>query len=242
MSLEDWPWPEGTFLARLCPESRRDLLKLGAQQYYAPGRTLVRHGADATSVYLLRSRDQTASACVKISNADEQLLAIRVSGDVIGELGALDPGSARSATATVCTAAIAHCIPGEVFLAFLDAHADGWQVLCRTIADRLAWSDQRRLDFGECPVHVRLARLLVEFAESHGRAITLVRAPGDPEIAAREVTVRLSYKELGNLIGSRVDAIGRAMTTMRKAELACLHNGHLVVLDLDGLREFGGLV
>ncbi|WP_169814748.1 Crp/Fnr family transcriptional regulator [Nocardia crassostreae] len=228
-------------MARLCPESRRSLLRLGVQSYYGPGQFLMRQGGEGSSVYLLRSRDTTVSACVKITDADGQLFAIRVSGDVIGELAALDPGSVRSATASVCTATIAHCIPGDAFVAFLDGHTDGWQVLCRTIADRLAWSDQRRLDFGERPVHVRLARLLVEFAESHGRRTKLVREPSGPEIEVREMTVRLSYKELGNLIGARVDAVGRAMTTMRAADLACLQNGHVVVLDLEGLREFAGL-
>lgn len=240
-NLDAWPWPEGTLLARLGPASRRDLLALGTQFYCAPGKVLMRQGEKGDFVYLLRSRDTTVSACVKITDDDRKLFAIRVSGDVIGEMGALEPGSLRTSTATACTATIAHCIPGYEFLAFLNAHADGWQTLCRTIADRLAWSDQRRLDFGRCPVHIRVARLLVQFAESHGRRIIIEREEDRYLVRAREITVQLSYEELGNLIGAGVHAVGLAMQMMREQGLVCLHNRHVAVLDLARLRNFAGL-
>ncbi|MBL1076149.1 Crp/Fnr family transcriptional regulator [Nocardia sp. 2] len=234
-SLVDWPWPERTFMARLTPVSRNDLLRLGAQFYCPPGRVLMRQGEAGSSVYLLRSRDATVSACAKITADDGKLFAIRVSGDVIGELGALEPHSRRSATATVCTDTIAHCIPGPEFVAFLDRHTDTWQTLCRAIVDRLAWSDQQRLDFADCPVPVRLARLLVEFAESYGRREMVF--DGESEVETCKLTVRLSYEELGQLIGAKVDAVGLAMREMREARLLCLNNRHVAVRDLEGLRR-----
>ncbi|MET9485669.1 Crp/Fnr family transcriptional regulator [Nocardia sp. NPDC006630] len=249
-NLEEWPWPAGTLMARLSPGSRRDLLGLGTYFYKEPGTVLMRQGDPVAkdendkpgdSVYLLRSRDTTVSACVKITAATGELLAIRVSGDVIGELAVLDRHSARPSTATVCTKTIAHCIPGPVFRAFLARHEDGWPTLCWTLADRLAWSDQRRLDFRMCQVHIRLARLLVQFVESHGRPITLVRGSGEPVIEASEITVQLSYEDLGNLIGARVHAVGRAMQMMRDKDLVCLHNRHIVILDRAGLEDFGEL-
>ncbi|MFE3055580.1 MULTISPECIES: Crp/Fnr family transcriptional regulator [unclassified Nocardia] len=218
-------------MERLCARSRQDLLQLGVQTYCPPGTVLMRQGEPGTTVYLLRSRDRTLSACVKITAADGKLFAIRVSGDVIGELGALVPDSPRSNTATVCTATIAHRIPGSVFMAFLESHPDGSLVLCRSLADRLAWSDQRRLDFGGCHVHIRLARLLVEFVESCGR----------PAEAGWEITVRLSYEELGNLVGAGVDAVGLAMREMREADLVRLNNRHVHVRDLEKLRRFAEL-
>ncbi|MFJ4652324.1 Crp/Fnr family transcriptional regulator [Nocardia sp. NPDC088792] len=238
-ALDDWAWPERTFMARLSPASRRDVLKLGTQTFCPPGRVLIRQGDFGETVYLLRSRDRTVSACAKIASETGRLLAIRVSGEVVGELGALTPANPRSATVTVCTATIAHSIPGPAFLSFLNTHPDGWQILSRTIADRLAWSDLRRLDFGECSVPVRLARLLVEFAESYGRQI-LVERDGRGRAEVCEITVQLSYEELGNLVGAGVDAVGLAMKDMRAAGLACLHNRHIVVHDLPGLRNFGG--
>lgn len=32
VNLEDWPWPERTFMARLSPQSRKSLLTLGTPQ------------------------------------------------------------------------------------------------------------------------------------------------------------------------------------------------------------------
>lgn len=247
--LDTWPWPERTFIARLRPPSRRRLLGLGTQSLRLPGNVLSHYGDSDTSVYLLRSRDKAVSACAKITNADGKLLAIRVSGDVIGELAALEPRSLRSATVTVCTSTIVHRIPGAEFVRFLDSadHPDGWQTLCRTIADRLAWADQRRLDFGGYPVPVRVARLLVEFVASYGRR-TIPAPNGNgcdqgtaEQVEGWEITLRLSYEELGNLVGARVDAVGLAMRELRERGLVCLRNRHFLVLDLEGLRRFGEL-
>lgn len=116
-------------------------------------------------------------------------------------------------------------------MTFLESHQDGSLVLCRSLADRLAWSDQRRLDFGGCHVQIRLARLLVEFVESCGRRTE----------AGWEITVRLSYEELGNLVGAGVDAVGLAMREMKDAGLVCLYNRHVHIRDLEKLRRFAEL-
>ncbi|GAB2506798.1 Crp/Fnr family transcriptional regulator [Nocardia heshunensis] len=218
-------------MERLSPRSRHDLLQLGVQTYCPPGTVLMRQGDPGAMVYLLRSRDRTVSACVKITSSDGKLFAIRVSGDVIGELGALVPDSRRSNTATVCTATIAHRIPGVAFMNFLEQHPDGLLALCRSLADRLAWSDQRRLDFGGCPVQMRLARLLLEFVESCGTATE----------DGWEITIRLSYEELGNLIGAGVDAVGLAMNRMRAADLVAPWNRHVIVRNRESLRRFAEL-
>ncbi|MFE3193410.1 Crp/Fnr family transcriptional regulator [Nocardia sp. NPDC059240] len=218
-------------MERLSARSRHDLLQLGAQTYCPPGTILMRQGDPGSMVYLLRSRDRTVSACVKITSSDGKLFAIRVSGDVIGELGALVPDSRRSNTATVCTATIAHRIPGPVFMNFLEQHPGGLLALCRSLADRLAWSDQRRLDFGGCPVQMRLARLLLEFVESWGRGTD----------DGWEITVRLSYEELGSLVGAGVDAVGLAMKELRTADLVAPRNRHVIVRNRESLRRFAEL-
>ncbi|UFS93577.1 Crp/Fnr family transcriptional regulator [Nocardia huaxiensis] len=235
--LEDWPWPERTFMARLSPPSRNALLTLGTQVFYPPGRAVMQQGAYGTTTYLLRSKDIGRTACAKITTADDKLLGIRVSGDVVGYLGALDPTARRSSTDTTCTATIVHHIPGEVFENFLNLHADAWQALCRTIADRLAWSEARRLDFGDRPVPVRLARLLAELGEAYGR-FTTEAGTAPPEI---EITVRLSYEELGDLIGAGVDAVGLAMRELRTVRLAELRSRRLIVRNMEGLRKFADL-
>lgn len=237
VNLENWPWPERTFMARLSPPSRNALLTLGTQVFYPPGRAVMQQGAHGTTTYLLRSQNTELSACAKITTADDRLLGIRVSGDVVGYLGALDPTARRSSTDTTCTATIVHHIPGDVFENFLNRHSDAWQALCRTIADRLAWSEARRLDFGDRPVPLRLARLLAELAEAYGR-LTAIPGTDGPEV---EITIRLSYEELGNLIGAGVDAVGLAMRELRAAQLAELRNRRLVVRNMEQLRKFAEL-
>ncbi|MVU81963.1 cyclic nucleotide-binding domain-containing protein [Nocardia sp. ET3-3] len=231
-------WPAGTLMARLSPASRARLLELGRPVLYEPGEVLMRQGREGSSVYLLRAAEATTSACVKITagdhNGDRTLFAILVSGDVVGELGALEPNSMRSATATACSRTLAHKIPGGLFLDFLDDHPDAWQALCRTIVSRLAWSDQRRLDFAGYGVPVRLARVLLELVAAHGCSTE----------QGWVITVKLSVAELGDLIGAKEDALGLALSRLRKLELVSRPaNRHrqLIVTDLDGLHAFADL-
>lgn len=225
-------------MSRLSPCSRQRLLGLGRPTLYEPGEIIMRQGREGSSVYLLRAADATTSACVKITagdqNGDRTLFAILVSGDIVGELGALEPNSMRSATATACSRTLAHKIPGGLFLDFLDSHPDAWQALCRTIVARLAWSDQRRLDFAGYGVPVRLARVLLELVAAHGYRTE----------QGWIIAVKLSLAELGDLIGAKEDAIGLAMARLRKLELVSRpvnRPRQLIVSDLDGLHAFADL-
>lgn len=234
MGRANGQWPPGTLMARLCERSRQELLSLGVAQKYRAGRVLMREGDEGDSVYLLRSWASDTDACVKITANGRDgvtLFAIRVSGDLIGELGALEADSVRSSTATTCTDTIAHCIPGAVFLSFLHKSPDGWQALCRTIVDRLAWADQRRLDFADCPVRVRLARVLLELVETHGCRVN----------GGWRITVQLSQRELGDLIGASEDAVGLAMGQLREPGVVSSSYRQVVVHDLEALRHIADI-
>jgi CRP-like cAMP-binding protein len=224
-------WPAGTLMARLSDESRRDLLELAKPQRFRRDAVLIRQGEERHHVYLLRSKDASTLACVKITavlrNGSESLFGLRVSGDVVGELAALHHSN-RTATVTACTDLLAHSIPNDTFIGFLNTHADAWEGLCRMIADRLDWANRRRLDFAGYDVPIRLARVLLDLAERHGRLTT----------SGCELGVRLSQTELGKLIGAREDTVQFAMRKLRDAKLVKSSYRNVILIDVARLHTF----
>jgi CRP-like cAMP-binding protein len=224
-------WPARTFMAGLTEQSRHDLLRLGRPRRVPPGRVLITQGERRGQVFLLRSGRADITACVKVTaaapNGTETLLGIRVGGDIVGELAALRDTD-RSATVTTCTETIVHRLPGRDFVEFLNARPEAWQVLCRMLADRLEFANQRRLDFAGYPVVNRLARVLLELVGRHGREVR----------RGYDLGLGLSQTELGALVGARLDAVGLAMRELRAAGLVISGYRSLTVTDIDRLQRF----
>lgn len=221
----------GTLLATLSADDRAELLELAPMRRYAAGTVLLRQGDKLTQhAYILR-RARHGVACVKITarlpNGTETLLGIRLCGDVVGELAALH-GSPRQATVTTCREVDAHVIQAKEFKAFLARHPAAWLALSRTIADRLEWSNQRRLDYLGYPVAVRLARMLLTLADRHGYPIAEGRALG----------VLLNHDELGMLIGAGRDAVGQAVRKLKAAGLVSSSYRMITIVDPDGLYSY----
>jgi CRP/FNR family cyclic AMP-dependent transcriptional regulator len=225
------PWSAGTLLARLPDDARQDLLRLGPTKTHPPGCRLVNQGERRTDLFLLLRGRSGVSTCVKVTaaldNGTESLLGIRVTGDIVGELAALRTDGMRSATVTTCSETLAMKITHGEFMAFLGRHPRAWEALCRMIAQRLDWANRRRLDYAGYGVETRLARVLVELVDLHGW----------PTGEGHEVGVSLNQRELGMLIGARKDAISKAMRDLEARKLVKCTYRHVVVIELDTLRE-----
>ncbi|MGO4756833.1 cyclic nucleotide-binding domain-containing protein, partial [Streptomyces sp. 2MCAF27] len=75
------------------------MLELGALRRFSPEEILIREGDRSHYVVLLHSG--FAKVTARLDNGSEALLAIRASGDIVGEMAALDDAP-RSATVTAC--------------------------------------------------------------------------------------------------------------------------------------------
>jgi CRP-like cAMP-binding protein len=224
-------WAKNSFLAKLPAEQAQRLLGLARHVRYEPGDVLLRQGESSTHICLLQPVDRGLMACAKVTatlaNGTEGLLAIRASGDLVGEQAALGQG-ARSATVTACSALLVGQVSRERFLAFMGEHPAGWQAITAMVNDRLNASNRRRLDFAAFDVAGRLSRVLVELVELHGLAVG----------SSHSIGVELSQPELGRLIGAGTDAVGRAMHRLKAAGLVRVQYRSVIVLDLDALRAF----
>ncbi len=83
-----WRWPRSTLLGSLAAASRDRLLQAGTFRQYQAGRQLMHEGDPSAFVIVLLQG--IIKATRQTSDGKEVLLAVRVGGDVVGEIAALD--------------------------------------------------------------------------------------------------------------------------------------------------------
>jgi CRP/FNR family transcriptional regulator, cyclic AMP receptor protein len=221
-------WPYGTLVSRLDPDARRDLLGLGVPRKVPAGQILIHEGALDAHLVLLRKGLTKVTAV--LPDGRTALLAIRVGGDLVGEMSALNK-QPRSATITTCGPTQVSIIRMEAFKAFLKDHPDAALELAAMVADRLRWSNRRRIDFSSYPVKIRVARIIAELARTHGH-----RSP-DGVI----INVHLTQPELATICGAADTTIQKALKELRAEGLVETDYRRITVRDLDALREIGDL-
>ncbi|MDO0927233.1 Crp/Fnr family transcriptional regulator [Streptomyces sp. TG1A-8] len=218
-------WPARSFLGGLSEPVRSKLLGIGTRCRYLPGEVLIREGDRSNHVVLLRSGFVKVTA--SLDNGHEALLAIRVGGDIVGEMAAMDDGAPRSATVTACGEIAASMVRESDLRFFLESHPEAARAVNRIVIQRLRWSNQRRVEFGGYSVKVRLARVLAELAASYGH----------PVPRGIVIGVNLTQPELAALTGSAEVTIHKALAELRRDGLITTGYRRTTVLDVNRLRE-----
>lgn len=221
-------WPRSTFLSKLTESARRRLIGLGVIGALPANHILIRQGDPGGSVWLLL--DAMVKVSASVENGNQALLAIRVSGDVVGEMAVID-GSMRSADVTTCGRAVVCQIKGAQFVDYLRRDSDVSLALSQSMIQRLRWSDQRRLDLAGYDTPVCLARILLTLAARHGRSSAL----------GTEIGVPLTQAELGGLVGAKEGTVQKALRELATRDLARPGHRSVTITDLAGLAAFADL-
>jgi CRP-like cAMP-binding protein len=215
-------WRSDSFLGRLDPTRREALLRLGVRQEYPPGRVLVAQGDRTDHVILVHS------GLIKVTVGTEEghvvLLGVRMSGDAVGELAAVD-GAPRSATLTVYERVIGQKIERERFRAFLCSNPDASLLVTSIVGERLRAANRRRLEFGGYSVKARVVRVLLELCRSLDQ--------GDGR--ARRIRLPLTHQELAELTGSAVVSVQKVLRELRQQQLVDTGYRRVTVLNLERL-------
>ncbi|TYB45710.1 Crp/Fnr family transcriptional regulator [Actinomadura chibensis] len=222
------PWPRGTLLAKLPPASRTRLMELGSQRVYEHGEVLLYEQERSTHVVLLLGG--FAKVTSNLGDGRVALLGIRMAGDTVGEMAALD-GSPRAATVTACGRLLVRTIPREEFIALLRDLPDVNINVSGVISRRLRWANRRRVDFYGYPTRVRLARILVDLAATYGHA-------ADEGIV---FDIELTQDELGAMAGADADTAGRELRKLKSDGLIGTGYRRTAILDLKALRAMARL-
>jgi CRP-like cAMP-binding protein len=164
---------------------------------------------------------------VTTEDGDESLLGIRGPGELVGELAALDPAP-RLASAVALESLMVQSLTADEFRGFVAQHGSAALQLIRMLIGRLREADRRRVEFGAHDTLSRITHLLAELAAeqvSHGRGLAVVR---------------LSQREIGELVGASRESVARALATLRDLELVTTRRRSVTVSDVRALRAFTG--
>ncbi|WP_411071033.1 Crp/Fnr family transcriptional regulator [Streptomyces sp. cmx-4-25] len=221
-------WPARSLLGSLSPPARRELFGLGVRKRFGAGTVLLREGMDDEHVFLLLSGFAKVTATVE--NGESSLLAVRAAGDTVGEMAAVT-GAPRSATVTACGPLTVRVLPSAALRELLLRLPEVSVALAAVVAERLRWANRRRLDFRGYPAKVRLARLLVELAASHGTS-----GPHGVVIGCR-----LTQPELATLVGAAETTVHKVLRALREEGLLETGYRSTVIRDLPRLGRLAEL-
>jgi CRP/FNR family cyclic AMP-dependent transcriptional regulator len=220
-------WPQTSFLAQLQPEALAELLAGRLGMPLAAGQSLIVQGGAVDAVFLL------LNAVVKVTvrvGRGPALLALRVSGDIVGEMAVAD-GGARSATVTAARDGdVAVAVPGREFIAVTGRYPAAAHLVAAELSRKLRASDRRRADFAGCKVDVRVARVLVELAESHGQ-------PERGRPSTLVLRLGLTQKDLATLVGAGEAAVADALKVLDEQHIITRGYREITVCDIESLRK-----
>jgi CRP/FNR family cyclic AMP-dependent transcriptional regulator len=215
-------WPALTLLGQLSEPTLGALLGLGTTASFPAGRRIMRLGEFGQTAYLL------LRGCVKVLGNEggrEPLLAIRVGGDLVGEMAVLSR-LPRSATVSTCSAVSAKTIQGSDLLAFLANHPEAMIAVVGAISQQLRWANERRVDFASLDARTRICRVLLTLAQTYGHDTADGRDLGAP----------LTQDEIASMAGVRLATAEKALRAFAAAGLLRLGYRSITVLDMRRLR------
>jgi CRP/FNR family cyclic AMP-dependent transcriptional regulator len=228
----------GSFLGSLAADERAALGEIGHARSYRRGERMILEGDQNDTTYLvLEGRVRVFTGTPE---GTEVTLCVRGPGDLIGEMGALDPGGRRSANVIALEPVRCRVIAARELQAFLEAHPRSTLALLRLVIGRLRGADRRRTEFGPYDATRRLARVLIEAADE---SATGAPAPGrrrDRDASGVQLGLALSQHELSGLIGASRESVARGMAELRRRGLVTTGRRSVTILDADGLRTFAG--
>lgn len=217
------------FLDRIAPAARSRLLDAGTPRHYRRGEVVFLAGDRATFVVVIvQGRAKVTSGG---PDGTEVVLSLRGPGDLVGELAAVDEGTApRTAGVTALDPLTCRIVRATEFRTVLAEHPDIGLELLRMVSARLRSADRRIVEFGAYDTTRRVARLLADLAAQAGPG----RLPGAP------AAVDLTQDDLAGLVGASRESVVRALGTLRSLGLVTTARRKVVVVDLGALRSFGG--
>jgi CRP/FNR family cyclic AMP-dependent transcriptional regulator len=138
-------------------------------------------------------------------------------GETFGEIALLD-GLERSADATAMTDCELLVVERRDFLPLLQAHPEMCLLLIGILCRRLRRTSEQVEDVMFRHLESRIAKALLQLAENTGR----------PE-------VRLSQRELGNIVGSSRESVNKQLQIWQRDGLVDLAKGAILIRDAAAL-------
>ncbi len=220
-------WPRASFLAGLEMPVLDDFLACGEQVRFGKGQALINEGDNSGDAFLLLGASVKVTA--RLDAGGNALLAIRVGGDIVGEISAMD-GGVRTASVSACgyepVAAVR--LPRDVLRELLGRYPSAALSLASAVSRKLRVASRRQVDMINCTARVGMARVVLELAEDYGYPA---------ERGGILISVNLTQIELGTLVGVGETTAQRALRDLRKDGLVANSGRRLLIPSMAALRS-----
>lgn len=211
-------------LGRLNSQEIDALLAYTRVERYRAGREIFSKGSPGDSMMaVLKGR-------VKISSLSpegkEIVLNIISPGEIFGEIALLD-GKERTADATAMGDCELLVLSRRDFLPFLERRADLCLLLLSVLCERLRRTSEQVEDMLFRHLQSRLAKTLLR----------LGRSTGAPKGRALHIDLKLSQRDLANLVGGSRESINKHLQLLQKSGVIGLDHGAIVIKDVAALER-----
>jgi CRP/FNR family transcriptional regulator, cyclic AMP receptor protein len=109
--------------------------------------------------------------------------------------------------------------------------------LIRALAEKLHASERRYADVVGKDVPARLATLIITLVDTEGVVLSLVDSEGAVSAQSYRIPTRYTHEQLASMIGCKRVAVTRAFRKLEESGAVELKKRHIVVQDLDALKD-----
>ena len=210
-------------------DDRKRLLAVATVRRIPPRRRLFRRGEPGRELFvLLRGR---AKAAAVAREGRGTVFAYFEPGEVVGEVAILD-GGPRTATVTTLTACDFLVIGRQDLLALLEGEPRVAIRLLAACATRLRHTSELVEELVFLALPARLARKLLQLAQAYGSSTG----------RGIHIALKLSQRELGELVGSSRESVNRQIGHWEAAGVLRYERGYVTLLDTSTLTRLAALV
>lgn len=222
-------WPASTLLGSLGVNDRSALLNTGTKDVRGDRRRLLTQGRVDDHAFLLVSG--VVKVVARDHNGQPALLAIRMAGDLVGEMAALERTASnrtpRSADVTACGPVEVRVIKSDELCSLMRSRPEISLGVARMITRRLRWSNDRRVDFMARSPQARVARILYE----------IIRAYGSQRRSYWDLGVPLVQEEIASLAGTKLRTAQKWLSDFKASGVLVTRYGAVHVVDLEALKS-----
>jgi CRP/FNR family transcriptional regulator, cyclic AMP receptor protein len=218
---------EQGFWTLLSQNEQRTLRDLGMTRDYPAGATICLEDDPTTHVFILLAGWVKVFSTTR--DGHEIVVALRGDNEIVGETAGETTGR-RNATIQAIGKVSTLVVPHDKFSSFLDSNLGAGRAYRRVVTQRFSDRDAMFRRHAVTTGAQRLAALLLDLAQRHGRA------RGD----VIDVVVPLSQAELASLAGTSRATITRAYANWRKRGLIRTGQRRITIFDPKGLRQVAG--
>ena len=212
------------FLSTLEPDDLRELSAVARRRSYEQGDVIFHRDDPGNTLYVIR----TGRVRIFLTSPEGQEVALALfrAGDAFGELALFD-GQPRSASAMAIEPVETYSIQRPDFMAIVTRRPRMALQLLATLSQRLRQTDEMVEDLLFLDVHGRVAKKLLELAETHGVAT--------PE--GVRIEMKLTQSDLAALVGASRESVNKVMSYLLTKRYVSAEKRKITVLRLAELRK-----